>query len=196
MPWPTERKKQTRKQILDSAVQLFTARGFNNVTVGDVMKNACLTHGGFYSYFSSKQELYAEAISIAARDSALAKFPTEGKSALPLLSQILSGYLDITHVKQEQSACPLAFLATDVANQEMIVRDTYTKVYKHLVALINKSLPVDIPNRRSRALALTGLMIGGVAVSRALNDERAVNSLLEACKAFAEEIIAGSTVEK
>jgi TetR/AcrR family transcriptional repressor of nem operon len=189
MPWPSERKQQTRKQILDSAVALFSARGFDSVSIGDVMHHAGLTHGAFYAHFDSKRALYAEAITAAASESALAKFPTEDLPETERLIRLLTGYLDIGHVRQEHPPCPLAFLATDVANREADVRQAYTRVYKRLVALINKQMPETVVPRRHRALALSALMIGGVAVSRALNDERTVRSLLDACKALGEEFI-------
>jgi TetR/AcrR family transcriptional repressor of nem operon len=193
MPWPTQQKQMSRKRILHSAVELFSARGFDNVSIGDVMENAELTHGGFYAHFSSKQELYAEAVTVAARESALAEFPLEDEAdETALLKQLLSGYLAVSHVHQEQPPCPLAFLATDVANRETDVRNAYTKVFKRLAALINKQLPTDTPARRSRALALSAMMIGGVAVSRALNNENTVKSLLEACRIHGEELISGN----
>jgi TetR/AcrR family transcriptional repressor of nem operon len=193
MPWPTQQKQMSRKRILHSAAELFSARGFDNVSIGDVMESAELTHGGFYAHFSSKQELYAEAITVAARESALAKLPAENEAdETALLKQLLSGYLNVSHVHQEQPPCPLAFLATDVANREIDVRNAYTKAFKRLVALINKLLPADTPARRSRALALSAMMIGGVAISRALNNESTVKSLLEACKTHGEELISGN----
>src|SRR3977135_909980 len=49
-----------RKTILDAAGHLFRAQGFEKITVADVMKAAGLTHGGFYGYFKSKDDLAAE----------------------------------------------------------------------------------------------------------------------------------------
>jgi TetR/AcrR family transcriptional repressor of nem operon len=155
------------------------------------MKHAGLTHGAFYAHFDSKQALYAEAITVAAKESALAKFAAKDQleGETELLRHLLRGYLDIGHVRQEQAPCPLAFLATDVANREADVRQAYTRVYKRLVALLNKQMPESTVPRRSRALALSALMIGGVAISRALNDERTVRSLLEACKTIGDNIL-------
>jgi AcrR family transcriptional regulator len=62
MPYPPEHKHDTRQRILDSARRLFNKRGFNEVSIEDVMSNAGLTHGGFYRYFSGKDELYADAV--------------------------------------------------------------------------------------------------------------------------------------
>lgn len=189
MPWPSEQKQKSRERIVNSAVKLFTSHGYDNVTIGDVMKAAELTHGGFYSHFRSKQELYAEAIVAGAREGGTARMTGEVLAEEDLLRSLLSGYLNLAHVHQEEPPCPLAFLATDVANREAEVRSAYTRVFKLLAALIKRELPGKTPSRGDRALALSAMMIGGVAVARALDDERVVRSLLKACNEMGEALI-------
>src|SRR5260370_40890701 len=67
MPYPPEHHARTRKNILRAARTLFNRHGFSQVKIADVMKQAGLTHGGFYSYFENKSELYAEAIGLVLR---------------------------------------------------------------------------------------------------------------------------------
>ena len=62
MPYPACHRKIVRKKIIESARRLFNRRGFDNVSVQEIMAGAGLTHGGFYSYFKSKDDLYAEAL--------------------------------------------------------------------------------------------------------------------------------------
>ncbi|RDH86484.1 MAG: TetR/AcrR family transcriptional regulator [endosymbiont of Seepiophila jonesi] len=182
MPWSSEQKEKSREKILDSAVDLFSRRGFDNVAIGDLMQAAGMTHGGFYAHFGSKSELYKQAVTQAARRSAVSKLPEETLSAEDRLAKLLAGYLDISHVQQTNPPCPLAFLATDVANREGDVRSAYTQVFRRLVALISRQLPIESGSRRETALALSAMMIGGVAVARALNDDRSVEQLLDACR--------------
>lgn len=189
MPWPSEQKQKSRERIVNSAVKLFTAHGYDNVTIGDVMKSAELTHGGFYSHFRSKQELYAEAIVAGARAGGTARMTEEVLAEEELLTSLLSSYLNLAHVHQEVAPCPLAFLATDVANREAEVRSAYTRVFKLLVARIKREMPGKTPSRGDRALALSAMMIGGVAVARALDDERTINALLKACNKMGDALI-------
>src|SRR5438045_9403050 len=56
-----EQAAQNRERILEVASRLFRERGFEGIGVADLMKEAGLTHGGFYGHFSSKDELIAEA---------------------------------------------------------------------------------------------------------------------------------------
>jgi len=62
MPYPQDHKQQTRNRIVRSAASLFNRRGFAEVTIGEIMTAAGLTHGRFYRHFTSKEELYAEAV--------------------------------------------------------------------------------------------------------------------------------------
>lgn len=189
MPWPSEQKARSREKIVQSAFGLFAARGYDGVTISDVMREAEMTHGAFYNHFNSKQELYAEAIGAGARASLLAKLMQTPLSDSERLMQMMQGYLNEAHVQQQHSPCPLAFLTTDVAKREEEVRGAYTQVFKRLIVFINKSLPADTPARRERALALAAMMIGGVAVARALDDERTVKQLLRACSAVGERMV-------
>jgi TetR/AcrR family transcriptional regulator, transcriptional repressor for nem operon len=59
---PPHQREQVRQRIIQSAAQLFNRHGFTAVSIDDIMAGAGLTRGGFYSYFQSKSELYAEAI--------------------------------------------------------------------------------------------------------------------------------------
>jgi TetR/AcrR family transcriptional regulator, transcriptional repressor for nem operon len=60
-----EQAAQNRERIVETAAQLFRERGFEGIGVADLMKEAGLTHGGFYGHFSSKEDLIAEASSRA-----------------------------------------------------------------------------------------------------------------------------------
>jgi len=62
MPYPASHRKETKAKIVHSARRLFNRRGFDNVSITHIMAGAGLTHGGFYSYFTSKSDLYAEVL--------------------------------------------------------------------------------------------------------------------------------------
>ena len=62
MSYPAEHRRLTKQKIIRSARRLFNRRGFDSVSIDDVMADAGLTHGSFYSYFESKGDLYAEAV--------------------------------------------------------------------------------------------------------------------------------------
>ena len=59
MPWPKERKRMTRQRIVQAAASAFRKQGIADVGIAELMKQAGLTHGGFYGYFRSKDDLIA-----------------------------------------------------------------------------------------------------------------------------------------
>ena len=73
MPYTKEHKQKSREQILDSASRLFAQRGYEAVSIDDLMKDAGLTRGGFYNHFKNKPDVYAEAIIHAALKSPIAQ---------------------------------------------------------------------------------------------------------------------------
>ena len=60
MAEPTQRRAETRQRILAAAGDLFREHGIDGIGVDAVMKEAGLTHGGFYLHFPSKEALAAE----------------------------------------------------------------------------------------------------------------------------------------
>ncbi len=62
MPYPAGHRSAVKKNIIDSARMLFNRHGFDNVSIHQIMAGAGLTHGGFYSYFKCKSDLYAEVL--------------------------------------------------------------------------------------------------------------------------------------
>src|SRR6202049_4714757 len=97
------------KQILAAAAQLFRQRGFNDVTVAEVMKEAGLTHGAFYGYFPSKEALIAEAIG-----EALPPAPDKAKPRRPA-AEFADGYLSVKHRDNRANSCLFSSLGTEAA---------------------------------------------------------------------------------
>jgi len=67
---PNSRKEETHERILDVAARAIRRRGYAGVGVADVMKEAGLTHGGFYAHFDSRDDLLVAALERAGRESA------------------------------------------------------------------------------------------------------------------------------
>src|ERR1700734_1212376 len=115
MAEPSQRRTETRQRILAAASDLFREHGVDGVGVDAVMKEAGLTHGGFYLHFPSKEALAAEGSQsllekAAARWDELSRSPDRGGA----LVAIVRGYLDPDHVASSH-CCPLTTLGPDVA---------------------------------------------------------------------------------
>lgn len=190
MPLSAARKQHSREKILQSAVELFCQHGFDNISIDQVMAHAGLTRGSFYAHFDSKSDLYREAIINAARNSNLVQQKPDRLGDKQWLGKLISGYLSLEHIRLQQAPCPLAFLATDVAVREPEVRTTYTHVYKNMNKMVRQLCQSFSPCDEDQVMAMTAMLIGGVAIGRALDDETVVKKLLASCEATATRMLA------
>lgn len=189
MPYSKEHKAETRQKILDSAISLFSTKGFDQVSIDDLMNHAGLTRGAFYAHFKNKQAIYSKAIIAGAKKSRIMTTKPAEANDNEWTKDLLFGYLSEEHINQEISPCPLAFLVTDIANNEKEVKATYTRMYKHL----NKAIQTQLKNKSKQAekdiLATTAMMIGAVAIGRALTDTSTTKKLLDSCRTKAVDIL-------
>lgn len=181
MAWNKAHKEQSKDKILQSAAMLFTQNGFENISIDQVMKKAQMTRGAFYSHFKSKSDLYAQAITKASQ---LAQ--QRISSGIPINIECLAqNYLSTQHKDNEsEQACPLAFLVSDINQQDEQVRKTYTKT---LEGFINHTQQHS--QDRESAMQHAVLMIGGMAIARAIEDKELSEELLKACQKGVTKVV-------
>src|SRR5258705_10003637 len=92
-----EESERNRKQILDVAGRLFPQRGFDAVSVDDLMKAGGFTHGRFYNHFASKAELVAEASAAGAAPSRGALGDSLRAPRKDASGRIVRGYVSAGH---------------------------------------------------------------------------------------------------
>lgn len=185
MPYSSEHKAKSRERILGSALRLFSQGGFDRVTIDQVMAEAGLTRGAFYAHFSSKEDLYAEAIHHGIHNSKLVRIQPDGEG-LRSLRRLIDVYLSRAHADGAAAPCPLAFFAADVGVRERRVRDTYTAALQSLTHWLEKHAPARVQDEQLLAMAV--LMVGGVAVSSALTDGSLKDRILASCRRIIMEI--------
>ncbi|MEW6991071.1 TetR/AcrR family transcriptional regulator [Colwelliaceae bacterium 6441] len=174
MAWHKQHKENSKDKILTSAANLFTRYGFEKVSINQVMNNAKLTRGAFYAHFKSKSELYAQAIIKAGN---LAK-NDHIKNCDGSFLAITKSYLSEQHRDEKiKNLCPLAFLVTDINQQNEVVKATYTEVFKGFLANTEQQ-----SNSSQTALQTAALMIGGLALAKAISDPTLSDDLLVACQ--------------
>lgn len=189
MPYSKDHKQQSRQRILQSAVRLFTRKGFDSTSIDEVMADAELTRGAFYAHFKSKQDLYAQAIASTPVFSQLTKTKPDDMDERLWLAQLIGGYLSKVHVDKVDLPCPLAFLVTDVAVSEPATRQAYTDVYLKMNQLIRAYTRNFARADKESVMAVTAMMIGGVAVARTLSDSKSQQQLLKSCRQVALDLL-------
>jgi TetR/AcrR family transcriptional regulator, transcriptional repressor for nem operon len=191
MPYPTGHREQIRKNIIDSARRLFNLKGFDGVPIAAIMRGAGLTHGGFYSYFQSKSDLYREAMNCFFTDPEW-KNCWEGVqvdlSATDVGAQIVNAYLSRQHFEDVENSCPMVALPTDVARSDEATRQAFETVFRAMVSVLERSLRGDRAYARVRARAIAALSIGGMVVARAIVDRAHADALRRSCLEVALEL--------
>ena len=183
MDSPPSRKELSHERIVATAARAIRRGGFHGVGVADIMKEAGLTHGGFYAHFSSRNALLAEALARAGRDSAdrvaqgSAMRQARGASALRAL---VEGYLSDRHLADIQAGCPVAALASEMPRQAPEVREAAAQGVRNLVAAVRRALPKDAPADSGPAIA--SQLVGALQLARALGDNAEGHALLKASR--------------
>jgi TetR/AcrR family transcriptional regulator, transcriptional repressor for nem operon len=183
MPWPASHREQVRGKIVESARRLFNRHGFNGVSVNSIMEDAGLTRGGFYSYFESKSDLYAEVLGCIFTDPNW-KSRWDGVQ-VDLASaeagpQIVRAYLSRQHFDNLEDCRPMVALPSDVARGDEKVKTAFETVFKAMVSLLDRDVKSGGDRHENTAMAIAALCIGGMVVARSMNDRGLADRLREA----------------
>jgi len=174
----SDKKSKTRQRILDAARSALVQQGPADPSVSQVMGAAGLTVGGFYAHFDSKDELMLEAFSqlLAERRALLAQLDPalEGTERRALVAAF---YLSRKHRDAEVQACPIPNALSEMQR----LPDAFRDVLAEHIELMTAQM-VDRPEDIDKALADFALMVGGLAVARALGDGELSDRILRAAK--------------
>ena len=191
MPYPANHRVEQKRAIIDSARKLFNRSGFDNVSLQTIMAGAGLTHGGFYSYFKSKSNLYAEVLGCFFTDPHW-KNCWEGVkvdlSATDVGSQIVRAYLSRQHYEDVENSCPMVALPTDVARSGASAKAAFQTVFTAMVNVLERSMIDRDDARHVKAQGIAAMCIGGMIVARTIVDRTLADELRASCMAVAHEV--------
>lgn len=156
------------------------------------MNEAGLTAGGFYSHFSSKEALFAEAMATALDPGhALRATKSSSLGAVDPLGALIKGYLSRTHRDTVADGCPLPAITSDVARKSEATRASYERQFLRFLDEIEGLLPESSASTRERALAIVAQCVGGLMLSRAVKNEKLSDHILKSCRQAALAIREG-----
>jgi len=155
------------------------------------MSGAGLTHSGFYSYFKSKSDLYAEVLTCFFTDPNW-KSCWEGVkvdlSSGDVGPRVVRAYLSRQHFENVEDSCPMVPLPTDVARSGNSARSAFEAVFRSMVSVLERSLTENGRPRRATAQGIATLRIGGMVVARTLVDRTLADELCDACMQVALDL--------
>lgn len=191
MPYSAQHKSKSRLRILASAYTLFSAKGYDNASINEIMKKAKMTRGAFYAHFKNKSTLYHEAIVHAAETSGMTQLKPDEVDGKSWIQELLTGYLSQKNATSNSCHCPLASLVTDVVVREPKVRKTYTSTFKGMNDIIAKYTKTFSNCSSDTILATSAMVIGGLAIARALDDKNLSEQVLKNCRVEALRLLNG-----
>lgn len=183
-----EQAALNRERIVETAARLFREKGYDGIGVADLMKNAGLTHGGFYGHFASKEDLMIEACQHALEKSLEGWRTKVAQDPRQALTAIVDNYLTPKHRDQPGTGCPAAAMGVDVARMSPGARPAFTQATRQQFALLQDLMPDNTPDgtperRRQQAIATFSAMVGAMVLARSIDDEALSQEILDAVKA-------------
>ena len=170
----SSRKEATHERIVETAARAIRRSGYGGAGVADIMKEAGLTHGGFYAHFDSREGMLAEAADRAGADTVA--FLTGVAAAAPPkqeLDAMLGAYLSKEHVESAETGCAVAALGSEMPRQAPKVRRAATHRIKEMIDLVARQLPDwGRPGAHERALVTVATALGALILARAVDDPK------------------------
>ena len=186
MRYRPEHKLEIHRKIVKDASRRVRAEGLNGAAVSAVMKDAGLTHGGFYKHFGSKDDLVLESLREGFREieNTLAHAAEESPAG-EAWKAIVKTYLSLGLCEHPERGCPLAALSPDLARADKRIKP---QIVAELVNYKSRMLPF-MPGQRTadkeRAFfVIFSTMIGTIEIARILPDRAMREKVLVGTKEF------------
>ena len=168
------RKEATHERIVEVASRAIRRSGYGGIGVADIMKEAGLTHGGFYAHFDSRDALLAEAGDRAgAQAVAGAAQLTAAAPPGQALQALMHAYLSPQHIESIETGCPVSALGCEMPRQAPEVRRAATIHIREMVDLFARQLPNwGQPQAHEQAMAILCALVGTTMIARAVDDPK------------------------
>lgn len=183
MDTPLTRKELTHERIVETAARAIRRTGFQGLGVADIMKEAGLTHGGFYAHFASRDALLCEALERAGQDAGAGlarRIASQQPSDASTLRQLVEAYLADGNLAATEHGCPVAALASEMPRQAPEVREVAARRVRGLIATVAKALPTEAD--ADSAAVIAAQLAGALQLARALGDNAEGRALLAATR--------------
>ena len=176
------RKEATHERIVEVAARAIRRSGYGGTGVAEIMKEAGLTHGGFYAHFDSREDMLAEAADRAGAHG-MEVLGREAAAAAPdqTLKAMLRAYLSREHVEGVETGCAVAALGSEMPRQAPKIRRAATRRIKEMIDLVARQLPGwGKPAAHEQAMVTLSTAVGALVLARAVDDPKLSDALRKA----------------
>ena len=168
MRYSREHKLETHARIVKKASVRLREKGAHGIGVADLMKDAGLTHGGFYAHFDSREALVIEAFAYA-MDRSTERWRKLAETTPPekRLASIVESYLTPLHRDDPGHGCAITALGAEIARESPRTRKAFAAKLDQMVDTLAAQAP-DVPRKaaRKQAMATLATMVGTLVLAR------------------------------
>jgi TetR/AcrR family transcriptional regulator, transcriptional repressor for nem operon len=168
MRYSKEHKQETHARIVRKASVRLREKGAHGIGVADLMKEAGLTHGGFYAHFDSREALVIEAFNYA-MDRAMERWRKVAEQIPPekRLETIVDFYLTALHRDDPGHGCSVPALGAEIARENAKTRRAFATRLEEMIDMMADQI-LDVPRKSARrqAMATIATMMGTMVMSR------------------------------
>jgi TetR/AcrR family transcriptional repressor of nem operon len=168
MRYSREHKLETHARIVKKASVRLREKGAHGIGVADLMKDAGLTHGGFYAHFDSREALVIEAFADA-MDRSTERWRKLAEQTPPdkRLATIVESYLTPIHRDDPGHGCAIPTLGAEIARESPKTRKAFAAKLEQMIEMLSAQIP-ELPRKaaRKQAMAAIATMMGTLVLAR------------------------------
>ncbi|MEU6322757.1 TetR/AcrR family transcriptional regulator [Streptomyces sp. NPDC047009] len=172
-------KAASRERVLRIAARKVRAEGVSRPGVADLMKEAGLTHGGFYKHFASRDDLIAQAAALALAEGSAKMERAARKNKQQPLAGLIDAYLAKQHRDAPDTGCALVTLGAAAGRSDQRFKAAYEQQVRTYLDLI-AGLGDDEEEAQAEVMLTLSALVGAVLISRAVADPDLSDDILEA----------------
>lgn len=164
-------KAASHDRIVDIAAAQMRRNGINGVGVAELMREAGMTHGGFYRHFETRDELVSAAVERALAKGSARTLAASSQGGRWALEAIVDDYLSPSHRAHPEAGCAVAGLAEDISRADDRTRSAYGRQVEQYLELLAGLTPgTDAAGDRRRACLVLSALVGALAMARAIGE--------------------------
>jgi TetR/AcrR family transcriptional repressor of nem operon len=185
MRYSREHKLETHARIVKKASVRLREKGAHGIGVADLMKDAGLTHGGFYAHFDSREALVIEAFAHA-MDRGTERWRKLAEQTPPekRLTVIVESYLTAAHRDDPGHGCTIPTLGAEIARESPKTRKAFAAKLERMIDMLADQIP-EVPRKaaRKQAMAALATMMGTLVLARIAGNGEFSDEILGAGRA-------------
>lgn len=197
MRYSKEHKQETHARIVRKASVRLREKGAHGVGVADLMKEAGLTHGGFYAHFASREALLAEAFAYAMdRSTEHWRELIDQTAPEKRLAVIAEAYLAMPHRDDPGHGCAIVALGAEIARESPKTRRAFSGKIDQMIELMADQI-AGVPRKtaRKQAIATLATMAGTLLLARIAGTGELSDEILKAGREAAIERARGGAAK-